>query len=66
MIKLEVEEYCHDCGLFEPEAVKLNYLDTKEGKLKPIIKVFCERRTECEAIKLYLEQRLTKEEKKNK
>ena len=61
MIKLCVEEYCHDCPRFEPEIKKDSiYYD---GGLHPEVVIFCELRHECASIKRHIEKKM--KEKKN-
>lgn len=56
MIRLNVEEYCHQCMDFDPdvtEPVRAFGADGKEIILTDTI-VQCEHRRRCEAIKKYL------------
>ena len=49
MIKLEVEDYCHDCRDFEADT----YYHCPEINS---ISIFCEHRNKCRAIKKYLDK----------
>lgn len=56
MIRLEVQEYCHDCSDFEPDVEnpeKCYYLGSKEFIMTDTV-VRCRYRKRCENLKRYL------------
>jgi len=61
MIKLDVDDYCHNCGGFDPDVRKVHAYDMAGNDLSDI-NVVCSMRSYCKnAIKLY--ERSKKEEK---
>lgn len=56
MIKLCVEDYCHDCPRFEPEVKKDDVF--VDGGLHYETCIFCECRHECAAIKRHVEKKM--------
>lgn len=65
MIRLEVEDYCHQCLDFCPEVIKperLGYPGSSLGYSDTVVR--CEYHKRCSGIKRYLEQQV-KEKKSN-
>lgn len=54
MIKLQVEEYCHDCPEFEAESEELYYMNN--GELEVSTFVSCMHKNKCYRIKNYIER----------
>lgn len=58
MIKLCIEEYCHDCPRFTPEVKKDDIFFDGRLYFETSIFIFCECRHECASIKRHIEKKL--------
>lgn len=58
MIKLDVDEYCHGCSEFKPEASYEKAVAYKGKLVYSTTYVYCTNREHCNAIKEYLEKKL--------
>lgn len=58
MIKLDIQDYCHNCPIFEPECVKY-YADNK----CTMTLVSCTRKGICANIKQYIEEQIARNER---
>lgn len=56
MIKLDVEDYCHNCNEFEPDVHREHLYFAGKDKLETVVR--CEHRIRCESIKNYLEGKI--------
>lgn len=56
MIKLEVEDYCHNCGDFEPEVIRFCSDD-----MVYLQQIFCVNRNRCEQIYKAIKEHVRKE-----
>lgn len=63
MIKLDVEEYCHECRAFEPftDVVEVHKFSYDDPMMRTTI-VRCENFKRCRQIEKYLRKQLEKEE----
>lgn len=61
MIRLNVEDYCHNCLDFSPDVIKAERIIIGDETSYSDTIVQCEYRKRCQAIKRYLEHQ-TKEE----
>ena len=59
MIKLAVEEYCHDCDGFEPEVERLYCNDGYDELVCQSVQ--CQKRDQCNHIYSYLKRKVEKE-----
>lgn len=64
MIKLEVEDYCHNCEEFEPVA-DTNRLYSELEVVESYTSVRCEKRMVCRAIASHIAREMKKGENKN-
>lgn len=62
MIKLSVEEYCHDCDDFEPEVTKIYCNDGYDRPFQQSVR--CQNCDRCQHIYLYLKHKIEKGETK--
>ena len=66
MIKLDVQEYCHDCPDFEPDVVKPEEFYDSNGKYHGMFGstfVICKHQKICHRFMIYLQGRLSKGKK---
>lgn len=62
MIKLDIQPYCEDCTVFDPDVERPQKAYTTEGVILSDTVVRCCRRKTCERIKRYLEKEITKDD----
>lgn len=62
MIRVVVEDYCHDCLDFTPDVIKPERVRTEGGQLVYTDTfIQCKNHKRCAAIKRYLEQKVKEE-----
>ena len=62
MIRIDVEEYCHQCRDFSPDVIKPQRVENLEGESAYTDTIVqCEHRKRCAAIKRYLESQMKEE-----
>lgn len=62
MIKLFVEDYCHNCTDFDPYVNKSNF-ECDMGRYLTDTDITCKHAERCEEIKTYLEKEIKNERK---
>lgn len=64
MIKLDIEEYCQNCGEFEPDVHVIEF-EEFYGTISRETYVKCSHRDRCDSMVYYLKQRIEREKKED-